>query len=65
MLICKPAEPGKDFNDVLREKGVAGVRLQMNTLVLYEPISTQVKKATLDQGKNREKKFGNELERGI
>lgn len=57
-----PDEVGKDFNDVLREKGIKGVMLQMKKLYIYESNNIPQKREFLSQGKKRVKKFENQLE---
>ncbi|STX88332.1 DUF7146 domain-containing protein [Legionella feeleii] len=41
VLIAKPGRPGKDFNDVLCEQGIDGVKAQARTLSLYSPEAPQ------------------------
>ena len=65
VLVCTPDAVGTDFNDLLREKGVEGVRQKMNKLVFHEQNKPSQKKEPLSQGKTREKKFENECEPGL
>jgi len=62
VFICTPDEVGKDFNDLLREKGVDGVKQQMNNLVLHETSQTILTKKSESTRREREKKFENEYE---
>lgn len=41
VLITKPGRPGKDFNDVLCEQGIEGVKAEAGTLSLYSPETLQ------------------------
>ena len=65
VLICTPNDVGKDFNDVLREKGVDAVREHMNKLIMHESRHAQLNRAPVNQGKNREKKFESACELGF
>lgn len=65
VFICTPDEVGKDFNDLLREKGVDGVKQQMNNLVLHESSRTSLTKESGNAGRMRGKKFENEYEPGL
>ena len=62
VFICTPDEVGKDFNDLLREKGVDGVKQQMNNLVLHESSRMSLTKHHGNTGRAREKKFDSEYE---
>ncbi len=65
VLVCTPDDVGKDFNDLLREKGAEAVRQQMNKLVLHEQHNSKQKQEPVSQGRKREKKFESESEPGI
>ncbi|MBX9703478.1 MAG: toprim domain-containing protein [Silvanigrellaceae bacterium] len=63
VFICKPKEAGKDFNDLLREKGITGVAEEMNLLTRYVPSLVGGLQQTKDKGLQRVKKF--EREQGL
>ena len=65
VLLCTPDEVGTDFNDLLRAKGVEGVRQQMNQLVMHEQANAKQKKEPVNQGRKHEKKFKEEYELGV
>jgi hypothetical protein len=63
VLVCKPKEVGKDFNDVLKEKGVDALKQEINDLKLHTSLGNKSPKISLHEGKLREKKF--ETEHGL
>ncbi|STX39287.1 DUF7146 domain-containing protein [Legionella feeleii] len=64
VLLCKPKELAHDFNQVLRDKGIEGVRQEANGLTLYKPSleSAQLTKS-LSLSRQKTKKF--DVERGL
>lgn len=65
VLICKPREIGKDFNDVLREKGLTVLQQQVNQLKLYTPARAVANQVSQSRERLREKKFKSELTLGL
>ena len=65
VLLCTPDEVGTDFNDLLRAKGVEGVRQQMNQLVMHEQANAKQKKEPASKENKRGKKFEGEYELGV
>ena len=63
VLISTPKDRGKDFNDILREKGVDAVKQEMNQLTMHTPsIQKNVPSMSQGRGLDRAKKFKTEQE---
>ena len=64
MFIAKPKEVGKDFNDVLKEKGVDVVKTLINTPAIHRMKQTSIDK-NLARGPSFEKKRDRSQDQGM